>query len=351
MNKYFMVCFETNNDYSNLYLRQLASKDENIFLIPNNKRKIKQKNKIIYKILLSDRLRDRYESYIYSKNKKIKFNKLIDKKTRKEILKHDNVCFYLSGCYKYIEAGIIDYLKKTFSNFKLFYAFGDTIFRYYTWYDGFNLDAFIKKFDFVCTYNPVDGEKYGIKTRPIYNKRIDYSFVQGDAETEEYDVYYIGKDKGRLEEILSFAKKCVGCGLKIKFHLVGIPKEKQQQLDGVSYGDYIPYEKMLSIEKKAKTILNIEQGGADGITLRDQEAIYMNKILITNGKAIFNSPFYTESKIIPIDDFENQIYKIKEKDDSVQWNGIDKYNDQFAYFNWIEKELDKKDEQTKEYKQ
>ncbi|MDY6367794.1 MAG: hypothetical protein SPL13_04715 [Clostridia bacterium] len=87
----------------------------------------------------------------------------------------------------------------------------------------------------------------------------------------------------------------------------------------IIYNQFIPYKQMLSYIKKGKAVLNVLAGVSNGIILRDEEAIGMNKVLITDCEALFNSKYYTEEKVIPVTEFENQIDKIKNFDQSKTW--------------------------------
>lgn len=48
--------------------------------------------------------------------------------------------------------------------------------------------------------------------------------IEDNNDIPESDVYFVGKAKDRLSEIISFFEKCDAAGLKCDFHIVGVPK-------------------------------------------------------------------------------------------------------------------------------
>ena len=342
----FFVEFPGGNDYNNFGKKQLSEKFQNYLLLQKPYYQITKTIRFIRKIitflLLSDRLRDRYEQYLYRTDNKIKDKKeaTYQKKQIKKLClekSNNNCCFILSNlCFT---TNIVDYLRKRYPKAKLVFFFDNPVAYYKDYYSGFDIETFKSKFDAVFTYNPYDAEKYGLKRRVSLN--TDYSQIPADPSIEPFDVFFIGKVKDRLERILKIASKCIAAGLKIRFYITEVPKVQQREMAGVYYCQPMPYAKMLSIEKNAKAIINIYQSGADGITLRDKEAISMNKVLVTDGKAIWDSPFYTPEKVVDLNHFENEVDKIKNSDENVKWNNADSYLNHREFLEWLANEISK----------
>ena len=162
-------------------------------------------------------------------------------------------------------------------------------------------------YDLIYTFNEPDAIKYGFHL--CSDLCGDFSEIKA-ADCEDFDVFFAGRAKGRFEQLLSFASLCINLGLTIRFHITEVPAEKQREIPGVVYGQYLPYLEMLSIEKRAKAILNIMQGVSSGIGLRDEEAIGMNKVLITDNEFMFLPEYYEENKIIPLQSFAEEVYKL-----------------------------------------
>ena len=172
-------------------------------------------------------------------------------------------------------------------------------------------------YNLVYTFNELDTQKYVFNYSEIPHG--DYASIQ-EADIERFDVFYAGRAKDRLNKILSVAKRCKALGLSIKFFISYAKTEEQVEMEGVTYCDYMPYIKMLSYEKRSRAILSIMDGVTNSITLRDEEPISMGKILITDNENIENSKYYTESKVIKLNDLESQVYKIVNQKDSEKYN-------------------------------
>lgn len=201
---------------------------------------------------------------------------------------------------------LLHYLKRTFPKAKFVLAFTNTIGSVRP--DG--TEILLKNqefFDLIYTFNKPDATKYGFHFFP--DLCGDFSEIQ-PADCDDFDVFFAGRAKGRLEQLLDFASLCVNLGRTIRFHITEVPAEKQRTIPGVVYGQYLPYLEMLSIEKRAKAILNIMQGVSSGISLRDEEAMGMNKVLITDNDFMFVPEYYEEKKIIPLPNFTDQVYKL-----------------------------------------
>ncbi|MBQ3639547.1 MAG: hypothetical protein II955_03410 [Clostridia bacterium] len=194
-------------------------------------------------------------------------------------------------------------------------------------------------FDLVYTFNNLDAKEYGLGFFPDISG--DYDLIE-PADIEPFDVFFAGRAKERLDTILAFAKRCRALGLSIRFLIVGAPEDKQEAIEGVTYGEYQPYLEMLATEKRAKAILNILGGVSSGIILRDEEAIGMNKLLITDNDYIFTSEYYNESKIIPMDRFEEQLDKLQNS--KTQWPSSAKNTDREAFLSRVFNDLKSKQE-------
>ena len=91
--------------------------------------------------------------------------------------------------------------------------------------------------------------------------------------------------KNRKNEIIELKNKLEQQNLKCNF--IVIEDEK----------DYIEYDKYLDLISKSKCILDYNQKGQTGLTLRPMEALFFNKKLITNNKDIKNYNFYNSKNI------------------------------------------------------
>ncbi len=155
--------------------------------------------------------------------------------------------------------------------------------------------------DLIYTFDSGDSEKYNLKLCNLPYSNISYSHSE---KTNKYDVCFIGRAKNRLEEIVSAYKFFESHRLRCGFYIVGVPLVKQVFKDKINYCDLMGYSDYLKIIKESKCILEILQKGAAGNSVRVNEAIYFNKLLISNNKRLVNNSFYEPQYMKVYDDIE-----------------------------------------------
>lgn len=111
----------------------------------------------------------------------------------------------------------------------------------------------------------------------------------------EYDVFYVGKDKGRIEQLLNLERQLNQLGLSTYFHIVA---ERKFSLKKDShYRPFLPYEKVLEKIGKTRAILHLVNGGQVGITIRVMESLVHEVKLITDCKELKQYDFYHPQNI------------------------------------------------------
>lgn len=77
--------------------------------------------------------------------------------------------------------------------------------------------------------------------------------------------------------------------------------------------NYIPYDTVKKRVLESRAILEVNQQGQKGYTLRALEALFLEKKLITTNKSIINEDFYSPNNIfvVGIDDWEKLSIIIK----------------------------------------
>lgn len=143
--------------------------------------------------------------------------------------------------------------------------------------------------DLIFSFDSGDAQKYHLLLHnfPYSQLRDEYSH-----EEQEYDVCFVGKAKDRLPQILEAYTFLSAQGLRCCFYITGVAPEQQQYADQICYCDGMGYDAYLKTIAKAKCILEIMQGGGSGNTLRINEAVEFNKILITNNTNVVNNELY-----------------------------------------------------------
>ncbi len=208
------------------------------------------------------------------------------------------LCFVFYPWSRWLQNGIIPYLRKKYPDCKIAVVFQDLIsvlFRDYPqyMYPG-GIKALLNDVDIALSFDHAEAKEYGMHYYPLVYSPYD---VPEDDSIPESDVYFVGKAKDRLPEILTAFEKFRDAGLKCDFYLTGVKPEDQKYADEITYGTQIPYVENLKHIKKTKCLLEIMQGGGRGYTLRFCEVIMYDKKLITNNPEICDAPFFHPDRI------------------------------------------------------
>ncbi len=143
----------------------------------------------------------------------------------------------------------------------------------------------------IWSYSPYDCKKYNLKHNTTF-----YPYkLANNSVTLTYDVCFIGKDKGRLNEIMEIKNKLQENGLTTYFHIS--PTHFYELRRNSVYKKAIPYSEVDKIISESNCILDCEVTKNAGITIRPLEALYKRKKLITNNKNILYEDFYSSNNI------------------------------------------------------
>lgn len=186
------------------------------------------------------------------------------------------LCFVYMGANSiYHGLGFVDYVRKKDPRNRQVVMHQDLISKKIN----YDYNEYKKHFDLMMTYDKGEAEKYGIHYFPetVYSKLIP------DEPVEiEYDAYFLGAAKDRLDDIMAVYYRLHDAGLRCKFVLAGVPEEKKIVSDGIEYTTGISYIENLENVRKSNCVAEVIQGGSGGITLRSREAIAYGKKLLTN---------------------------------------------------------------------
>lgn len=227
-------------------------------------------NSFIFKILKKIHIfiLGKWKKNIKKYDKFIIFESLYDKRISKEIKKNNTQCKIIVYFWNFIDNHNKNILEDT------------------------NVDEF-------WTFDRQDSRKYKLKYNPqFYTKAVKIK----NHKNKTNDIVFLGRPKDRKNEIIEINNKMKEKGLVTNFKI--IENEK----------DFVPYDKYLEMLSDTKCILDYNQKGQCGLTLRPMEALFLEKKLITNNKDIINYDFYNPNNIfvLGIDDID----KIKEFIDS-----------------------------------
>lgn len=233
------------------------------------------------------------------------FNKQILKKKYKHIITEDSI----------ITKSFLIWLKKNCSGSTIYFKYTNMVGRAHHLFpdeipEGIN----------IWTYDKYDSDKYGLNLSKCGGY---YTAYIGEKREKKYDIMYVGKDKGRAEEILSLQKEFEKLGLKTKFLIMPTTRVSKKK---AFYSKPIPYEEVIKLVTESRAILNITLPDQQGATLRDYESIFNEVKLITTNKNIQSFDFYNENNIFvlnedDLNELPRFVYKPYQKLDSTIVSG------------------------------
>ena len=146
---------------------------------------------------------------------------------------------------------------------------------------------YLKKYFTVFTYSKIDSVNYNLNYNPTFcvMPKLD------TAHEIEYDGVFVGRNKSRLTKLEELYKQLYNP----YFYVVKDKSEVSDLIDLKS--ENMNYDEYLRIIAKAKAIIEIVFVDNADFTLRTMEALFYQKKLITNNKAIVNAEFYNENNI------------------------------------------------------
>lgn len=191
----------------------------------------------------------------------------------------------------------------------------------------------------VYSFNEIDCEKYKLK----YNFNL-YPFQELAKDFNygvDYDCYFCGMDKGRLQNLVKlknfFNKNNISYKFRVKVQKNVIDKEIDTE-NIILMSKDIPYLDVIKEFKKASCIIELTQRGQSGFTWRVYESLYFNKKLITDNYMLKNCPFYHPDNILIIENFDDLSELDINRFLSVPYHEVDeKFKENYSYKQWINK--------------
>lgn len=170
--------------------------------------------------------------------------------------------------------------------------------------------------DEIWSYDEDDCTKYGLRKKG--HAYLDIYQTRPNPE-RKYDVFYVGRDKGRLHQIHNLEEKLQAQGLRTYFYICA--DREYLTWKKKEYKHFLSYEGYLELLKESRAILNIVPEGQRSITQREMEAVFDGVKCITNNKGILDFELYDESRYFLLDDNYEAIPEFlnapfKEVDDS-----------------------------------
>lgn len=139
------------------------------------------------------------------------------------------------------------------------------------------------------SFSRIDCLRYNMKFNPppYFSEMVGYKY------DIEYDVAFVGKDKGRLEALLKLKKTIEDMGLRTKFVIT--PDRKYQ--NNPAYSPEIPYQESMRISSRSRALLDYIEVNNSGQSMRVMECLFLKRKLITNSILIPDYDFYRPENI------------------------------------------------------
>ena len=210
-------------------------------------------------------------------------------------------CFiFTDTSIREVSESVLKKLKRT--NNKLVIYFLNTIGRDSTTNYAVHL---VKKgyFDAHFTIDANDANKYKFTYCNCCYSKADLNPV-----ANSFDLTFVGKNKGRINDIQNIA--CATLNIRARYYVADVKLRDMKIIDNVIYNQMLPYHAVLDLVNKSRAILEWVQDGQIGFSFRIYEAICYDKILITNNQFVKSCPFYNEKSMIVVEDSSTDIVNI-----------------------------------------
>lgn len=171
-----------------------------------------------------------------------------------------------------------------------------------------------------------DCKKYNMN----FNHQYYFRSMMKYCDSPMRDVYFCGSDCGRGKELVHLFENMSSLGLNVIFHIVhphydGIPQKL--------ISSPLKYEDIISNNLNSKCILEVMRPGQVGATIRQMEALFQKRKLITNNTNIKNEDFYRPQNIFILG--ERPLNTLADFINAPYDHSVDKYIDSYDVFSWL----------------
>ncbi|WP_149913389.1 hypothetical protein [Sphingobacterium cavernae] len=151
------------------------------------------------------------------------------------------------------------------------------------------------------SFDLIDSKNYNIAFNNTYYFK---EFVNNKTFTKvqlknSKEAFFLGQDKGRLGELLDLKKKLSKVGVELILHVV---RDKTSTNSEFIYKPKLAYESVIAELLKYNILLDFNQEGQSGLTLRIMEGLFFDKKIITNNKYVKLYDFYRPSNIFILEE-------------------------------------------------
>lgn len=156
-----------------------------------------------------------------------------------------------------------------------------------------------------CTFDKGDSERLGIRYLPYYYRPLSRSLAElrkKDASLQpKQDVFFVGMAYDRAEKLVKMHEIFQEQGVTDKLVIVKNPHQHYEaRIAKHLTATHMTYNEVIEEIRQSRCILEIVQGGQQGMSLRPMEAAAFQRKLITDNKNTINYDLYTPDNIFII---------------------------------------------------
>lgn len=161
-----------------------------------------------------------------------------------------------------------------------------------------------------CTFDKGDSEQWGIRYVPFYYDPAYYdpqslsidAWKKAMQGTEPIrDVFFIGSAFDRAERLVKLHHAFEEQGIEDKMVIVKNPHHRySKKLEKYLTNQRMTYSEVVQDIVRSRCVLEVLQGGQQGMSLRPMEAAFFGKKLITDNKNAVQYDFYGPDKVFII---------------------------------------------------
>lgn len=195
-----------------------------------------------------------------------------------------------------------------------------------------DLEKIRRYYDLEFSYNELECQQYNLLHLVQIASRIDPTAYLTENNKENIDVFFAGKAKERLGQIIQAYDRLESQNIRCKFIISGVLPKNRIKRRGITYinnlmlyGDLMPYI------INCKCLLDINQKGTMGYTYRVIEAVMYNKKLISDNSNLLNHPYYNNDYMQIVEDMSKINCDFVKKKLDIDFN----YKDEFSPINLI----------------
>ena len=209
---------------------------------------------------------------------------------RSDLLPKSPTCYlFFREWYPLFASGYLEKMKKSFPHVKACWFFSDLV----SSYPKIDIEPMKNAFDLILSFDPEDAERYGFTYCPL-----PYSMLPKQNQAIDKDLFFIGKAKQRLDQILAIYERLRDTGLRCDFHIADTPPPLQRFAGEINYCNFLPYSDCLRMALSSRCILELlQEPDHHGYTARTAEALVYGRKLLSNNTRLRDAPFYDPRQI------------------------------------------------------